>query len=284
MVFNALGQGLRAGGGGNQLITIHSTAPNISSSANFHDSAWLDFNMLQSGHTNDNDAWGTPGYPENRTAISADYARIPTKPVLDGEPAYEDVPDGLYMSGVGANGPRMGPDVVRRKAYGAVFAGACGHTYGHNDMWGFWVPGATNANPAGRNSWQTSIYAAGAAQMQHLRRLMESKSQLIRIPDQSLIVSNPGSGTNYIQATRGSDGSYAMVYIPTGNAVTLDMSMISGGGANCSWYDPRSGAYTAIGTFANSGTRSFDAPGTTANGNDWVLVLSTTTTVPPGNG
>src|SRR5206468_9610430 len=35
----------------------------------------------------------------------------------------------------------------------------------------------------------------------------------------------------------------------------------------------RTGGCSPIGAFANSGTRDFDAPGGTAAGNDWVLVL-----------
>src|SRR5436190_12204423 len=271
-LITSVAQGLRDVHQGSQLMTIHPASP-ITSSVEFHTAGWLSFNMLQSGHQNDSEAWGLP---ENRTVISSDYNKSPTKPVLDGEPAYEDTPDGIWI-GAGTGAPRMGADVIRRKAWGAVFAGACGHTYGHNDVHSFWVPGMpTEINQGGtgqRNSWKTSVSAPGASQMKHLRSLMESRSYLNRIPDQSMIVSGAGSGTNFIQATRASNGSYAFVYLPTGNTVRVDMSKISGGGAACGWYDPRTGGFSPIGTFANSGTRDFDAPGGTAAGNDWVLVL-----------
>ena len=64
-----------------------------------------------------------------------------------------------------------------------------------------------------------------------------------------------------------------MVYIPTGGAVTIEMSKISGARVRASWFDPRTGTYKAIGGYPNSGTQVFDAPGTTAIGNDWVLTL-----------
>ena len=72
---------------------------------------------------------------------------------------------------------------------------------------------------------------------------------------------------------RDSNGTYALVYIPDGAAVTVNMAKITGGNAEASWYDPRNGTYTTIGTYANSGTKVFDAPGATAEGNDWVLIL-----------
>ena len=51
------------------------------------------------------------------------------------------------------------------------------------------------------------------------------------------------------------------------------MNKISSDEVKASWFDPRTGEYTAIGDYPNSGTQIFDAPGTTAIGNDWVLVL-----------
>lgn len=111
--------------------------------------------------------------------------------------------------------------------------------------------------------------------MRHLRSLMESRSFLNRIPDQSVIASAAGSGKVHIRAIRASDGSYAMVYIPTGGAVTIEMNRISGARVKASWFDPRTGAYTAIGDYPNNGTQVFDSPGAAAIGNDWVLVLDT---------
>ena len=50
------------------------------------------------------------------------------------------------------------------------------------------------------------------------------------------------------------------------------MSKITGKGVKAAWYDPRTGKVTPIGTFANSGTRSFTPP-TRGYGQDWVLTL-----------
>jgi hypothetical protein len=113
--------------------------------------------------------------------------------------------------------------------------------------------------------------------MRHLRTLMESKSFLNRIPDQSVAVAGIGSGLAHVQATRDSNGSYAMVYIPQGGAITVNMAKISGQGVQASWFNPRDGSISVIGNYPNSGTQTFDAPGATANGNDWVLILDSST-------
>ena len=134
-VINATAEGIRDGHCGTQLMTIH---PGVSrtSSLDFHGASWLDFNMLQSGHTIDCNAYRQA---ENHALIAHDYRMTPTKPVLDGEPIYEDTPDGVWVV-KNTDGPRAGAAAVRRKAYWAVFAGACGHTYGHNDVYPFCDP------------------------------------------------------------------------------------------------------------------------------------------------
>ena len=60
--------------------------------------------------------------------------------------------------------------------------------------------------------------------MHYLRDLIEAHSYLNRIPDQSLVVSNLGSGLDYVQATRASDGKYALIYIPGGTAIEVDLT------------------------------------------------------------
>jgi hypothetical protein len=133
---------------------------------------------------------------------------------------------------------------------------------------------------AGAN-WKSAMDATGATQMRHLRALIESRAFLTRIPDQSVISSGAGSGIHHVRATRDSGGSYALVYIPTGGAVTVNMGKVGGGTVDASWFNPRSGAVTAIGSYPNTGTRSFDAPGSIAEGNDWVLALDGKAAPPP---
>ena len=77
--------------------------------------------------------------------------------------------------------------------------------------------------------------------MQFARALIESRPVLIRIPDQSLVVSGTGRGSDHIQVTRGDDGSYAFIYSASGQAFTVDLEKLSGEKLRASWYDPRRG-------------------------------------------
>lgn len=223
-----------------------------SSSEWFHNDTWLDFNMMQSGHKKDRD---------NYNMIARDYALRPVKPTMDDEPAYEGFVDDYD---------------VRKKAYWAVFAGACGHTYGASGVYQFSQPddqrGGMISELGVKPYWYEAINFPGASQVQYVRALIESRPMLIRIPDQSILVSDAGTGGDHVQATRAADGSYAFVYIPSRQPVVLDMSKISGDKVDAYWYDPRNGTCELFGRFPNTGTRRFTPP-SGSPGEDWVLVL-----------
>ncbi len=266
-IWRALARGVAVGVAGTEdydqvLMTYHPMGGHHSSTW-FHADEWLDFNMVQSGHHARDVA--------NYDMIAQDYARTPPKPALDGEARYEDHPVNWKVE----NG-RFDDYDVRQAAYWAVFAGAFGHTYGHYSIFHFYAPASNNpANRFSRDAqsyWYDAIDAAGAFDMTHLRRLMESRPFLARVPNQSMIVAGQGTGADHVQATSGEDGSYAFVYIPTGQAVTIAMQTISGNMVRAWWYDPREGTAEAIGEFANTREREFTPP-SSGSGHDWVLVL-----------
>ena len=122
--YRALAEGLRHGDGGVHLMTYHPMGGH-SSSEYVQSEPWLDFNMLQSGHSQKNTA--------NYAMIAHDLTLSPPRPVLDGEPNYEDHP-------VRRNKEEGWFDAwdVRKLCYWGLFAGACGHTYGAHPIWQFW--------------------------------------------------------------------------------------------------------------------------------------------------
>jgi Protein of unknown function (DUF4038)/Putative collagen-binding domain of a collagenase len=263
-IVEAMARGLRAGDAGTHLMTLHPPGGNGSSTW-FHDAEWLDFNMRQNGHV----AEYTGRYDQTRV----DYVRTPIKPVLDGEPIYEDHP-------VSFDAKRMGHSIaadVRRPLYWNLFDGAFGHTYGHHSVWQMWTAErAPINNPL--MPWTEAIEQPGAAQMQHGRALMESRPFLGRVPDPSIVVTGrvptsvPGAGRYQFVATRDAAGTYAMVYAPVARPFAVRMNTIAGGRVKAWWFNPRDGRATPIGTFANSGERTFTPPDA-GEMLDWVLVL-----------
>lgn len=254
-VIGHMAEGLRAGDGGNHRITFHPQGGQTSAQ-NFHDAPWLDFNMWQSGHARNRD---------NYACIAADYALSPSKPCMDAEPGYEDHPAGFN----GDNGYLDDYD-CRKSLYFALFAGAHGHTYGCHSIWQMARPDRAPLS-ACRRPWHEALHLPGAAQMQHAKNLLLSRPFLSRVPDQSLIVGDAGAGTHHVQATRNDDGAYALVYVPSGKPVTLDLAKLGGDTLAVHWFNPRTGTAEHVETIARiSGPREFAPP---ALGPDWVLVL-----------
>jgi len=250
------------------LVTFHPRGRTQSSDW-FHNASWLAFNMFQSGHRRyDQDtAAGDKKYGEdNWKYVNVDYNRKPVKPVIDGEPSYEGIPQGLHDP----KEPFWEDSDVRRYAYWSVFAGACGYTYGHNAVMQMHKHGDGAGVYGVREFWEDAIKAPGAGQMIYLKQLIYSRSYADRVPDQSLVADN-GTGYKRLAATRGKD--YAFMYTYTGSKISVKMGRIAGSRVKASWYDPRNGRISEVGEYANKGVVVFDPPGEEQEGNDWVLVI-----------
>ncbi len=262
LIVRALANGLRTGDS-EHLIAFHTWGPH-SSSEYVHHEPWLDLHILQSGHERNRENW---------RAIAADYALDPVRPVMDGEPAYEDAQHGFDLE----HG-YLDDFEVRKTLYWALFAGAHGHTYGCWPVWSMWTPGLP---PIGaRRPWYEALHLPGSAQMVHAKNLLLSRPYLDRIPDQSLIASDEETGSYHVQATRDARGRFAMVYLPAARVdflsgrgpqpVELDLTRLSGSELIAWWFDPRTGVACALGAVEKSPRTQFLAP---AQGPDWVLVV-----------
>lgn len=282
-IIDALAAGLGEGDGGAHLKTYHPVGPGLSS-IKLHDAAWLDFNMFQSSHAaRDHD---------NGLYVEHDYALKPEKPTMDGEPRYEGIPIGFYLRGTGGI-DRFDDYDVRQAAYWSLLAGACGHTYGNNNVWQMYKPGAPAKVPAGGAAvrsdvalfgapggliganipWYEALDHPGAFQMRYVRRLFESLPFTKLIPDQRIILNGPTTGGAKIRSARASDGSFAFIYSPRGESFTLDKSIIKSERQREFWYDPRYGTSYVIKEQDSWGIQTFTPP-TSGRGQDWVLVLT----------
>ncbi len=264
-VVRAMARGLRKGDGGTHLITFHPPGANGSSTW-LHEEDWLDFNMRQNGHLAE--------YTGRYSKTHSDYQKTPIKPVIDGEPIYEDHPVNFKSDELGHS---VAAD-VRRPLYWDLFGGACGHTYGHHSVWQMYDPAKHKPINRPLMPWMEAIKQLGAAQMQYGRRLLESRPFLTRVPDDSMIVpeattsSVPGAGTRRYAATRDESGSYAMIYVPVGRPFKVHLQKLSGTKIKATWFNPREGTVQAAGEFSNEGDHTFIPPNP-GELLDWVLVL-----------
>lgn len=255
----------------NHLMSFHPFG-RTQSSTWFHDEDWLDFNMFQSGHRRydqrrqDDDIVTWKG-EDNWKYVLEDYAKTPPKPTVDGEPSYENLPQGLHDP----NEPYWQDRDARRYAYWSVFAGAFGHTYGNNAVMQMHKPDSGQGNYGVRNFWYQAIDEPGAGQMQHLKSLILSRPFFERVFDPSVVAGENGSKYDYVIATRGK--SFTFIYTYTGREFDVSPGKITGEKIRAHWYNPRNGSAEFIGYFQNKGVRHFDPPGRMKEGNDWVLIL-----------
>lgn len=254
------------------LMTFHPRGRTLSATW-FQHAEWLDFHMFQSGHRRYGQRMGDGEYPieenteeDNWRFVERSLALQPLKPVLDGEPSYEEIPQGLHDPAE----RRWSADDVRRYAYWSVFAGACGHTYGHNSIMQFYRPGLLPAYGA-TTPWTEALQAPGFRQMKHLKQLMLTFPYFERVPDQRIIAGDNGQRYDRLIATRGRD--YLLVYDYTARPLTVDLRLISGRQKDLWWFSPVDGTYSYIGR-VDDGIHTLQPDCPYAAGHDRVLVAT----------
>lgn len=201
-----------------------------------------------------------PAYAE----VLKDYNRTPVVPVFLIESDYE-----LEN---GADSERL-----RRQEYWSLLSGACGYVFGNGYVWPM------------RDGWKNNLNTTGVIEFGYCHGLFKSRPWHSLVPDQNHTLVTAGYGTfwsggtpssgisenDYVTAASSPDGKLALVYIPTGRLITVNLAKLSGP-ITGRWYDPTSGNYQSIAgsPFPNTGTRDFTTPGVHADGaGDWVLVL-----------
>ena len=254
-VWNALATSIKAIDK-NHLMTYHPRG-RYTSAKWWSKASWMDFHMFQSGHRKYGQRMGNKDYPipddteeDNWMYVDSTWAYKPMKPVLDDEPSYEDIPKGLHD----ANEARWQDYDVRRYAYWSVFAGSCGHSYGHNAIMQMLKPGypTSYGSDGAEKSWYQALNDPGFNQMKHLKNLMLSFPYFERVPDQSVIAGKNGVKYNRLLATRGDD--YILVYNYNSVPMKIDLTKVSGDKKNVWWFDAATGRLSYIGEFDNKPT------------------------------
>lgn len=260
-IWNRMAEGILAGVSrpDDALMSFHPQPKEGGGSSEwFHQEDWLDFNMHQTGHCAE---------PPSYEKIRHDYALEPVKPVVDGEPLYEDHPNCFNAVELGYSLPRD----IRRIMYWNVFSGAFGQTYGCHAVWQMHSPDRDGINGPLR-PWKEALDLPVAGQMIHLKKLMLSRPFLRRIPDSTLIKIAQAKDASYAVATRDMESTYAMVYFPMGGHKVLDLSVFKSAELRSFWYCPRTGI-TLPGPVVQSKEQEFFQAPSAGPGQDWVLVL-----------
>lgn len=228
----------------NRLITFHPFG-RTSSALWFHKQPWLDFNMFQSGHRrydqcslgewDDNKESEDFFAEDNWKYVNRDGNLTPQKPILDGEPSYENIPQGLHDT----SQPRWAAKDVRRYAYWSVFEGACGHTYGNNSVFQFYTKNDLKGGYGADKDWHSELNAPGAEQLKHLYGLITHFDFASGLHNDRLV--NNTNFSKYDRITAFSGSGYALVYNYSGRKFSLNIAALGFEPLEYKWYDPTNG-------------------------------------------
>lgn len=161
-----------------------------------------------------------------------DYMRQPAKPTL---PL-------IFIE----NGADAGGELTwRKRSYRALFAGGMGVI----------------------SNWED-----GSKGGLYLRRLMESRPLLQRVPDNRLLEFEPTfDDATRCQAAGDIMGSYAMIYVPESpRKIVVRLDRLFSRKIRAWWFNPRDGSSSLIGDYEKLEPTGFTSP---PDGPDWVLVL-----------
>ncbi|MET0773532.1 MAG: DUF4038 domain-containing protein [Candidatus Limnocylindrales bacterium] len=153
-------------------MTVH-PSPGVDAYASidvFPDMGLTDFQMLQTGH------WDRGSLPGTMDAVARTIALTPRQPVINGEVCYEGI--------MGASWP----DIQRFLWWAQVLAGAAGHTYGAQGLWGMNDGSFTGqVGSWGDATWREAAALSGAAHVGAARRWLDERPWPGMVPANGLV-------------------------------------------------------------------------------------------------
>jgi Protein of unknown function (DUF4038)/Putative collagen-binding domain of a collagenase len=189
------------------------------------------------------------------------------RPALLGEANYEgenNVP----------GSPPTTNETLRRQALWALTSGSPGNFFGSSD-WKF-APG-----------WEGRLATPAVRQLQAIRDFFAARSWWRLVPDGGAELVTAGRGTamthddsdvsvlgsDYATVARAADGSWAVVYVPTDRALTLDLSSM-GGPSTVAWVDPAAADRPPQAAVVDPAGH-VSTPGPNSDGgHDWLLLVT----------
>lgn len=276
-----------------QLVTFHPFG-RTSSLDFFGEEEWLDFHMFQSGHRRYDQrklgSWDDSNkdryYGEDNWRYVKDSQKIKRKmPILDGEPSYEHIPQGLHDG----TQPFWTPEQVRRYGWWSVLSGAAGFTYGHNSIMQFYDGTGTAAFFASY-FWKDALHAPGATAVCRMADIIQgifdeiaeeaarNQKDPAEVMEESCyscesLLCGSSAWREEMQEERimaYAAGRYLICYSYSGREICIHP------GSDCTawWVDPENGGFSRIGEVKDTEDgMQFTPPQGDFQHRDWALLL-----------
>lgn len=179
------------------------------------------------------------------TAVA--WGRAGPVPVFNIEAGYENL-DGLDTSMV-------------IPAIQSFLSGALGGFYGgHDALWHF---GSHSDAPGSPTSILATYLDGSWTGLQNFTALVNAYAWHKMVPQTGtgLVTTALGRGADTVCPSLADDGTFAMIFCPNPNAMTVNLAALSGvSSVRARWWDYPTGSFAAAGTFSPAGTQSFTPP------------------------
>lgn len=177
-----------------------------------------------------------PGTANVYDWCATSYGRSGPVPFIMGEAIYEQE----RASPISAAG-------LRKQSYQAICSGACGQFFGNSPIWHFESP---NRPFSYTGTWESNLDSTGSQQQVYVKALIDAFQwwKLQPKTDTSLVSSSLSSGDSRICPALASDGTFAWIWVPSSQTVTVVTNALSGiaGNVRIRRYSGTDGSYTTI--------------------------------------
>ena len=238
-------------------ITIH---PSDSARNTVDDASVLDFDMLQTGHSD------RASIPNTVKLVTASRAANPQMPVIDGEVCYEGILE------------QSRQEVQRFMFWACVLSGAAGHTYGANGIWQVnTAERPFGPSPHGRSwgdtPWDTAMDLPGSRQL-GLAKAMLTRYPWWRMEPHPEWVEPHWTPANYVQPyCAGIPRELRVIFMPPLWDVPKVVGLEPDVTYRAFYFNPATGAEHVVGT-ARPDAAGVWRPQPPLVFQDWVLVMT----------
>ncbi len=237
-------------------ITIH---PSRTARESVEDPSVLDFDMLQTGHSD------RSSIPRTIDSVTGELSQTPPMPVLVGEVCYEGILEASRQ------------EIARFMFWTCMLSGAAGHTYGANGIWQV----NTEAQPFGPSPhgrswgdtpWDIAYQLPGSKQVGLGKELLMRYAWWRFEPHPEWVEPHWSNGNYVLPYAAGIPGEVRVVFIPPAWDPPKLKSLESGISYAVFYFNPANGRKYELGKAEPDAGGTWQAP-LQPTFADWVLVL-----------
>ncbi|MBU6399462.1 MAG: DUF4038 domain-containing protein [Verrucomicrobia bacterium] len=239
-------------------ISIH---PTDLARTQLTDPALLDFDMLQTGHSD------RASIPNTITLVRRSRAAAPTMPTINAEVCYEGILGTCHA------------DVERFMAWTCLLSGTAGHTYGANGIWQV----NRREQPYGKSPhggnwgttpWDDAMRLPGSRQVGLAKGLLERYEWWRFEPHPAWAgFDGPGRADPFVVPySAGIEGKTRIVFVPLARAIVL-RQLEPALRYDAFYFNPTDGTTSEIGVKRSDARGNWIVPAPKTAAPDWVVVL-----------